>query len=125
MRADKAETREPASDEKRRRLPCGRFVFDLDMIRIGLGAADDHQRLTVTAREIGEEGGRGAREDDCRFRPMAEQCALGSQLNRPGFAGDRLVKLCGQCWRVQFGIVSFFCLGWRYVADGLQKACGC
>ena len=31
-------------------------------------------------------------------------------------------KLCGHGWRVQHGIVSFFCLGWRYVADRLQKA---
>ena len=31
-------------------------------------------------------------------------------------------KLCGHGWCVQHGVISFFGFGWRYVADGLQKA---
>jgi len=31
-------------------------------------------------------------------------------------------KLCGHGRCVQHGVISFFGLGWWYVADGLQKA---
>ena len=34
----------------------------------------------------------------------------------------RRLKLCGHGWRVQHGVVSFFGLGWRDIADGFQKA---
>lgn len=43
-------------------------------------------------------------------------------MNRAGFAGDRLFKLCGHGWRFQHGVVSFFGLGWRDIPNGLQKA---
>jgi hypothetical protein len=31
-------------------------------------------------------------------------------------------KLCGHGRCIQHGVISFFGFGWRYVADGLQKA---
>ncbi|PYE29820.1 hypothetical protein C8J37_1403 [Rhizobium sp. PP-WC-1G-195] len=57
--------------------------------------------------------------DGClRYSVFAAQVSL----TAPALPETVWFKLCGQCWRVQHGIVSFFCLGWRYVADGLQKA---